>query len=106
MNRILVSLAFAVLAVGCGGDDDDVGWEGTLVGGACASSEECEVQSERGDDYPDGTCTLPCNSDEDCRGGTSCIDREDGICLLACETPDDCPGRYECEGEENRGHGG
>ena len=105
MIRFLILLLLVVLAAACGGDDD-VGWEGTLVGGPCEGDEDCDGECARGDDFPDGTCTVFCDGDEDCPAGTSCIDREDGICLLACELPDDCPRGYGCEGVENRGHGG
>lgn len=89
---------------GCG--DDDVGLDGDRVGGACQDDRDCQYRCEDGDEFPDGTCTQPCNIDDDCPIGTYCIDREDGICLLGCEHPDDCRPGYTCEGQENRGHGG
>lgn len=103
--RIATIVLFAVIAsAGCG--DDDVGDEGTLVGGDCSTSDDCEVRCQQGEEFPDGTCTLPCNTDDDCPFGSSCIDEEGGICLLSCEHPEDCRPGYTCKGEENRGHGG
>jgi hypothetical protein len=97
-------LACCALFVACG--DDDVGFDGDRVGGACRDGRDCEYLCERDDHFPDGTCTLPCNVDEDCPLGTYCIDREDGICLLGCERPEDCREGYTCKGEHNRGHDG
>src|SRR5690349_21515312 len=106
MSRILFSLLLMVSLAGCDDDGESVGWEGTLVGGARRDDRDCEAECLRGDHYPDGTCSFHCDSDEDCPGGTSCIDDDGGVCLLACELPEDCPDRYNCEGRENRGHGG
>lgn len=105
MPRMLaILLACVWLVPGCG--DDDVGGEGGLVGGPCQDSVDCEFRCERGEEYPDGTCIVPCNTDDDCPVGSSCINREDGVCLLSCELPEDCRPGYDCEGQENRGHGG
>ena len=101
---LLVLVLSAIAAPGCG--DDDVGFEGDLVGGACDTSSDCQYRCEDGDSFPGGTCTLPCNIDDDCPRGTHCIDRDDGLCLLACDVPADCREGYDCEGEENRGTGG
>jgi hypothetical protein len=101
MNRIAMLLACGFLLVACGGDDDV-----DLVGGECSSSADCEYRCQEGGDFPDGTCTLPCNIDDDCPVGTACIEKEGGICLVGCELPEDCRPGYTCKGEENRGHGG
>jgi hypothetical protein len=103
MVMLLLVVGGAALA-GCG--DDDVGFEGDLVGGSCDTSHDCQYRCETGDHYPGGTCTLPCNVDDDCPAGTYCINHDDGVCLLACEVPADCRDGYSCRGEENRGTGG
>lgn len=98
-----VGLVFSLLAA-CGGDD--VGNDGRLVGGPCASSGDCEYRCELDGDFPQGTCTRPCLTDGDCPDGTFCINKNGGICLLGCQVPADCRGGYNCLGKENRGHGG
>ncbi|MBA3504017.1 MAG: hypothetical protein M4D80_12555 [Myxococcota bacterium] len=101
----LISILSMVFAFACGGDGG-VGREGSLVGGSCASSGDCEFRCQIGDDFPQGTCVKPCNTDSDCPDDTFCINTDGGICLLGCSQPADCRGGYNCEGKENRGHGG
>lgn len=107
----MATFRMAIVLLVCGGflsgcGDDDVGFHGDLVGGPCRGGDDCQYRCQGGGDFPDGTCTLPCNIDEDCPFGTYCIDKEGGICLLGCERPDDCRDGYTCKGEKNRGHGG
>lgn len=106
MTRSIAVLVFAsaCLLAGCG--DDDVGLDGDGVGGACQDERDCAYRCQEGGDFPHGTCTVPCNVDDDCPIGTYCIDKEGGICLLGCEHPEDCRDEYTCKGEDNRGHGG
>lgn len=99
-----VLIVMTLAATACG--SDNVGVNGGLVGGPCAANADCEYRCELGGDFPQGTCVKPCNTDDDCPGGSSCINKEGGICLLACEVPADCRGGYNCEGKENRGTGG
>jgi hypothetical protein len=100
----LALICFALVTMACGGEN--VGTEGDVVGGPCASNGDCEYRCQTGGDFPQGTCIKPCNTDDDCPGGSHCIDRDGGICLLACDRPADCRREYNCEGKENRGHGG
>ncbi|HWO17736.1 MAG TPA: hypothetical protein VNO30_03135 [Kofleriaceae bacterium] len=101
--RLVLVLAITALAA-CG--PDEVGNEGTLVGGACIDSRDCEFDCQRSGDYPQGTCTVPCDFDEDCPSGTFCIDTEGGVCLLGCDFPEDCRVGYTCKGRPSRGRGG
>jgi hypothetical protein len=100
--RLALILAISALAA-C---DDGVGFDGSLVGGPCIDSSQCDFRCETGGEYPQGMCTRPCNVDGDCPDDTFCINREGGICMLGCALPSDCRGGYNCEGRENRGHGG
>jgi hypothetical protein len=100
------SIALGVMFILAACDTDDVGNDGTLVGGPCVTAAECQFRCETGGNYPQGTCTAPCNTDSDCPDGTHCINEEGGICLLACDVPADCRGGYNCMGRENRGTGG
>ena len=100
--RLIWILAITALAA-C---SDDVGTDGGFVGGACFDSRDCRFECQRGGEFPEGMCTVACNFDEDCPGGTFCIDTEGGICMLGCDVPQDCRFGYTCRGRGNRGHGG
>lgn len=102
--RISRMLLIGILIAACGGDD--VGNDGATVGGPCVGAGDCDFRCLVGADFPQGTCTVACNTDNDCPDGTFCIDSEGGVCLLGCGLPEDCRGGYNCEGKENRGHGG
>ncbi len=102
------ALLFAVavlllLAPACG---DGVGNEGDLVGGPCRDSQDCADICLTGSDFPEGTCSIPCRFDEDCPGGTACIDEDGGVCLLLCHFDTDCRHGYECDDESRKGHPG
>lgn len=103
LTLALTSLT-SFLLLACG--SSDVGTNGGLVGGACATDRDCESRCQTGGSFPGGTCTVSCRVDDDCPGGTFCIDTEGGICLLACELPRDCRAGYTCKGRPNRGRPG
>ncbi|UJR84983.1 hypothetical protein [Sandaracinus amylolyticus] len=94
--RTIAATLVLLAAVGCG--DGGVGPEGDVVGGsctadgACAGGSRCLVES----DFPDGTCTVDCTSQDDCPGGSICVQENGGTCLLACEAADDCRDGYAC----------
>jgi hypothetical protein len=100
--RLAWIFAIAVLAA-CG---DHVGNNGSLVGGPCVDSGDCQFLCQQGGEFPQGLCTRPCLVDNDCPDGTYCIDTEGGICMLGCDIPSDCRGGYNCRGRRNRGTGG
>ncbi|HEU0033313.1 MAG TPA: hypothetical protein VFQ53_21930 [Kofleriaceae bacterium] len=35
-------------------------------------------------EYPDGFCTLDCDTSSDCPSNSECIDRDGGVCLFSC----------------------
>lgn len=91
-----------MLAAACG-DDEFVGPYG-LVGGPCGSDFDCApgIRCERGGEFPQGTCTLPCRGHYDCPIGTACVDVKGGVCLVACLRPFDCRPGYDCKAKDNR----
>ena len=105
LQFFLGGLCCLSMSVACG-SDAGVGNDGAQVGGACMVASDCDEFCLSGSDYPQGTCSVSCNTDENCPGGTHCIDKEGGRCLLACELPSDCRGGYTCKGKTNNGHGG
>lgn len=94
--------------VGCHqcGHENDVGWDGFLIGGACGRDGDCYERCERGKDFPDGTCTVDCRDDGDCPDGTVCVEKAGGICILACDVAADCRDRYACKDVPRHGSPG
>lgn len=97
----------ALLWIAACGDDEFVGPYG-LVGGPCGDAFDCApgLDCERGGDFPQGTCTLPCRGHYDCPVGTACADVAGGVCLVACSTKFDCRVGYDCKAKRSRGGGG
>lgn len=97
-----------LLLTGCGDDTPAVGVTGVVVGGACALHQDCAAGSVclAGGDFPDGTCSVPCNSDGDCPGGTACVDKDGDYCLLACQYSTDCRPGYTCKARDRVGISG
>lgn len=104
--RLLPSLsllALLSLAVGCSG----VGPRSDLVGGTCNGDGACEqrcVQNDR--HWPGGYCTLHCANDDECPGGTVCIDDNNGMCAVGCAVNADCGdfGRgFVCDAVDRKG---
>ena len=99
--RPQASLIAAVLLLACG--DDDAGpYE--VVGSACGSDLDCAPGAEcaRGGDFPDGTCTLRCNSHADCPPVSACSDKTGGVCLVACSSDAYCREKYKCKDVKDR----
>lgn len=97
-------LGAILLAMGCGGG---VGPGGALVGGTCNSDRECARRCITGDDnYPGGYCTVSCNNDNDCPGGTVCIVDNGGMCAVTCRVNADCAGfgrGFLCDARDRHG---
>ena len=76
----------ALLLLGCGEDshfgDRCESSASCGEGGFCCEAREC----------PGGFCTEACETDDDCRENTVCIEltTRERVCLLACSTVQDC----------------
>jgi hypothetical protein len=106
---ISVATLLAITLGACDDDDEyDVSIYGTVVGGPCFDDLDCKAGAfcARGNEFPEGTCTLPCDDHDDCPGPSLCIDRERGACLLACTRDSDCRGGYECKDVSDQRGGG
>lgn len=66
------------------------------VGGPCEADEECADESvcEEGSLFPQGMCTLECETQSDCIPSTVCS--EQGVCLIRCFADSDCRTNYSC----------
>lgn len=106
MSRwIILSVALIITTLGACGEDDDgrFGPGSTLVGAACSNDGNCQSRCE------DGICTVSCDHDGQCPGGTACIDNHGGICAPLCGSNADCGGfgpGWECKSTDRRGHDG
>jgi hypothetical protein len=90
----------------CGGG---VGPGGRLVGGQCSTDNDCVKRCVRNRSFPGGLCSLSCNSERDCPGGTTCINSEGGVCAIVCLQVADCApfgAGYSCDATDRRGDGG
>lgn len=95
-------LAWIVVVAAC---TQEAGALSLDVGGPCENDEECNPDSfcEEGAAFPDGMCSLACESQADCILSTICSDR--GLCLMRCFDDSDCREGYSCI-EEARPEGG
>lgn len=99
MLRTILMTSMLVVAA-CG--SDDVGTEGTVVGGSCTTSggpsgtcsdgSMCVVDT----DFPGGSCVKACARQADCPDGAACIQENGGICVLECADAGDCRDGYNC----------
>lgn len=103
---LVLALVFALVGCHHCGPEEDIGWDGRLVGGACGENEDCFERCVGGKDFPDGTCTAGCDHDGNCPEGTTCIDRAGGVCLLPCGHDDDCRPGYDCHDTRRKGASG
>lgn len=93
MKVALVLLPF--LVGGC--QDSNVSRE---LGAECTSDKDCDDVCADGGNYPDGMCTLHCETDDDCPSEAACVSDQGGICLYRCANNDQCTflgTEWDCE---------
>jgi hypothetical protein len=87
MRVSILATVVAMLALGgCDGSTE----VSRSVGARCDANEECNNRCLSGRAYPDGFCTISCDSDGDCPGSTRCVEAEGGVCLFGCVETADC----------------
>ncbi len=84
--RRVAAIALLLAVAACGGTNE----VSRDVGARCDTNDECSGRCLTGGDYPGGFCTVACDSDADCTGGSVCVDVEGGICLFPCGAAGDC----------------
>lgn len=95
-SRGWIALAMALVLAAAGGaalgscGRDDVGADGGLVGGRCASDRDCARRCVIDEDLPGGYCSLSCLTDRECPRGTFCVEESGGICMLSCMDNQHC----------------
>ena len=74
MKRVIVIAGTLVLVAASGCSSGGVGTEGDVVGGSCADDGQCADGSRClvESDFPGGTCTVNCESQDDCPDGSTC----------------------------------
>ncbi|HZO11692.1 MAG TPA: hypothetical protein VFB62_00485 [Polyangiaceae bacterium] len=101
-----LALVFGVLVLHAACKGDDVGKDGTTVGGPCAFSNECDEDDGSfclsDESFPQGTCGKRCATQEQCPAGSACVNKNSGVCLLSCSGGGDCRENYACQSLENQ----
>ncbi len=96
----LTWLAMAVvLMLGCSTSDVS-----RSLGARCESERECDELCLMGNNFPDGFCSVTCESDADCPDDARCVRGQGGRCLFRCNDDDDCQflgDEWDCENESN-----
>jgi hypothetical protein len=78
------------------------------VGARCDTNADCNQKCEvPSANWPDGFCTLLCDTDANCPENTVCIDEDGGICAFTCAADPDCTflGAYSCKQRDSHGGG-
>lgn len=60
------------------------------LGARCDNHDQCDGLCLTGPTYPDGLCSLNCNTSSDCPGGAACVDTAQGVCLFTCSDNLEC----------------
>ena len=82
MRIWLIRLTVTLFCTGCGAGDVEAG---------CSVDADCAVRCERDHkEFPGGLCTRSCANNDDCPGGTFCIDKREGLCVTECSSHDEC----------------
>lgn len=81
---------------------------GDAIGAPCDHDGHCPPGGTclTGGKYPGGTCSVSCNSHNQCPSYTACIDRNGGVCLPLCEHKSECRNGYKCDSQDNRSGSG
>ncbi len=110
-NAIVVGVVISVVVSagvlgGCSASSD----VSRLVGARCESSSECDARClPPSADYPDGFCTLVCNTSSECPDDAACVDDEGGACLFECTDDASCAflgAAWQCKDRDRRDGGG
>jgi hypothetical protein len=100
----VVLLALAALAA-C--QSSDVSRE---LGARCDTSSDCDDRClGPSGDWPDGFCTVRCETDNDCPSNAACLEEEGGVCAFACAGDVNCAflgAGYTCKSRDARGGAG
>jgi len=82
------AVVVAIMLLGACADGGGVSRE---IGARCEFARECDDRCLTPTaDYPDGLCTLDCQSDRECPDDARCVDKEGGVCLFSCNFTADC----------------
>jgi hypothetical protein len=94
LGGLLALLALA--PAGCSDDDSPFGPYNGGVGAPCRNDRDCFSRCE------EGYCTVECDHDGHCPGGTACVNEHGGMCAVVCGPPGSCGPGYRCESADRR----
>ena len=77
------------------------------LGARCATSDECDDRClPASASYPEGFCTVVCNTPSECPSEATCVDDDGGSCLFTCSVDADCGflgETWQCQDRASRG---
>ena len=80
------------------------------LGARCDSSSECDDRClTPSADWPEGFCTIRCETDVDCPEDGACLEEEGGVCAFSCVDDLNCQflgPSYACKERDARGGAG
>jgi hypothetical protein len=80
MRSVVMLLAVVALAPSACHERTD-----RTIGDPCADDRDCRTACyPDSNEFPDGFCSRPCNSDADCPSDSACVDAAGGMCLFVC----------------------
>lgn len=84
--RVMIALALAALAFGCGTGEP----VSRTIGARCDVSTQCDERCLTGGEFPGGFCSISCDNNLGCPADTACADDQGGVCLFLCSGDPDC----------------
>jgi hypothetical protein len=101
--RIALALAL-VFVLGCQSSDVS-----RRLGAACTMNSDCDSRClGPGAGWPNGFCTVPCDTDAACGDNARCIAETGGVCAFPCAANADCTflgAGYTCQQVDARSGG-
>ena len=84
---VVSAVLIAVSSLGACTGSSDVSRQ---LGARCETHDDCDDMCLAAPAYPDGFCSVNCNTSRTCPARSACVDIDQGICLFTCTEQTDC----------------